>query len=131
LAEHFSAEVIVIHVVPPMPAYSSAPGFTGGNVAAPSFDVEGYMRAVEVSAQKSLDEVLQKYVLKKVRSRLMLARGEAAGAIVDAARKEGVDAIVIATHGYTGFRRFMYGSVAEKVLRNAECPVLTIPVGES
>jgi nucleotide-binding universal stress UspA family protein len=38
------------------------------------------------------------------------------------------DLIVIATHGVTGWRRFIFGSVAEKVIRMAPCPVLTIQV---
>ena len=41
-------------------------------------------------------------------------------------RKEGVDLLVIATHGWTGWRRFVFGSVAEKVIRTATCPVLTV-----
>jgi nucleotide-binding universal stress UspA family protein len=52
--------------------------------------------------------------------------GAAANAIVDFAVKEHVDLIVIATHGETGLQRFIFGSVAEKVVRLATCPVLTI-----
>ena len=42
------------------------------------------------------------------------------------AKKEGVDLIVIATHGSTGLERLVFGLVAEKVVRLAECPVLTV-----
>jgi universal stress protein A len=46
--------------------------------------------------------------------------------IVDYAREEAVDLIVIATHGRTGLSHVLLGSVAERILREAPCPVLTI-----
>ena len=46
--------------------------------------------------------------------------------IVDAAEDEKIDLIVIATHGRTGIRRLVIGNVAEKVVRHAPCPVLTV-----
>ncbi len=48
-------------------------------------------------------------------------------AIASRARTTAVDVIVIGTHGRSGFERLMLGSVAEKVLRKAPCPVLTVP----
>ena len=56
--------------------------------------------------------------------------GDASREIVRIAREEEADVIVIATHGLTGWRHLVFGSVAEKVVRLAECPVLTIRVGE-
>ena len=50
-------------------------------------------------------------------------------AIVACANTTGADLIVIGTHGRSGFERLMLGSVAEKVLRKATCPVLTVPPG--
>jgi universal stress protein A len=46
--------------------------------------------------------------------------------IVDAARAGGADLIVMGTHGRTGVRRLVLGSVAEHVLRHAECPVVSV-----
>jgi len=46
--------------------------------------------------------------------------------IVDFARKEDIDLIVLGTHGRTGFSRALMGSVAESVVRHAHCPVVTI-----
>ena len=51
----------------------------------------------------------------------------AAPGIVDTARKLSADLIVIGTHGRTGLSRLMIGSVAERVVRTAPCPVLTVP----
>jgi len=48
-------------------------------------------------------------------------------AIVDAAVAEGVDLIVMSTHGRTGLAHMLIGSVTERVLRRAPCPVLAVP----
>jgi universal stress protein A len=52
--------------------------------------------------------------------------GAPAEEIVRFAAEESVDLIVLGTHGWTGFRHFILGSVAENVLRSATCPVLTV-----
>jgi len=51
-------------------------------------------------------------------------------AICDYAEKHGVDLIVIGTHGRTGVPRLLIGSVAERVVRHASCPVLVVPHGK-
>ncbi len=56
----------------------------------------------------------------------LVVEGDPADAIVAAAEREAADLVVIATHGRTGWRRLVFGSVAEKVIRHAACPVLTI-----
>jgi nucleotide-binding universal stress UspA family protein len=55
-----------------------------------------------------------------------LEEGDAAQAILDVARENQVNLIVMGTHGRTSMGRFLLGSVAEQVLRNAPCPVLTV-----
>ncbi len=56
----------------------------------------------------------------------ILAVGGAAEEILRIAKEQAVDLIVMGTHGRTGFVRFVMGSVAETVVRRAECPVLTV-----
>jgi nucleotide-binding universal stress UspA family protein len=55
-----------------------------------------------------------------------VTEGDAAGTIVDTARETKADLIVMSSHGYTGVRRWVMGSVAEKVVRAAPCPVLVV-----
>jgi len=55
-----------------------------------------------------------------------VATGDSADMIVQVAQDLGVDLIVMATHGRTGLQHVFLGSVAEKVVRHAPCPVLTI-----
>lgn len=52
--------------------------------------------------------------------------GDEASAILDAAAHEDVDLIVMSTHGYSGFSRWILGSITERVLRAAPCPVLAV-----
>lgn len=61
------------------------------------------------------------------RVRILLREGEAAAAILDAAAEEEASLIVLSTHGRTGLPRFIFGSVAEKVLRASPVPVLAFP----
>ena len=55
-----------------------------------------------------------------------IIEGDVAGAIVDTAIAEQADLIVMSTHGYSGLTRWVLGSVTEKVLRSAACPVLAV-----
>ena len=56
--------------------------------------------------------------------KLVIRVGNPSIEIVDYAKKNNIDLIVIASHGRTGLNRFLLGSVAEKVVRLAQCPVL-------
>jgi len=84
--------------------------------------------------RKSRFEKFQKY-LESVRSRVVsegigvtteVQEGNAAQMIITYVKKNAVDLIVIATHGYSGMRRLMFGSVALRVLHDSDVPVLLI-----
>jgi nucleotide-binding universal stress UspA family protein len=62
-----------------------------------------------------------------VKTEAIVDEGQPATRILDRASTLGTDLIVIGTHGLSGFERFVVGSVAEKVLRKAACPVMTVP----
>ena len=121
LARHFSAELIMVHVVSAAHFYSY-PG-SGFNVAA-------YLDEMIDASKKSLDEVGSTRISPDVNRRTVVLQGLPADQITELALSERVDMIVTATHGWTGWRRFVFGSVAEKVVRHAHCPVLTIPAPE-
>jgi nucleotide-binding universal stress UspA family protein len=78
-------------------------------------------------AQAYLDEVaerLQGRLSKPVHTEARL--GMVAETILDCAQENGVDLIVMCSHGRTGFSRWVYGSIAEKVLRGAHCDTLIV-----
>ena len=62
--------------------------------------------------------------------RQVVDAGQAFGAIVDGAEKEGIDLIVMSSHGRSGLPRMLIGSVTDKVLRGAPCPVLVVPLAK-
>jgi len=77
-------------------------------------------------ANDYLDALCREARCGDCRIQTMVVQGDVAGCIVDTAAAEGVDLIVMTTHGYSGFTRWMLGSIAERVLRGASCPVLVV-----
>ncbi len=80
----------------------------------------------ESEARTKLEQMGHQKLKAGNRYELHLITGDAAGEILQAATRLGIDLIVMATHGRTGMRRFVLGSVAERVVREAPCPVLTV-----
>ncbi len=119
VAAHFKAELILVHVVGAIPVLESPTG-------APGFDIATYQAELMKSAQRSLDERRALRVPASVPTRTMVTLGDAAHEIARVAEEEGVDLIVVASHGTSGRRLHFFGSVAEKVVRIARCSVLTI-----
>jgi nucleotide-binding universal stress UspA family protein len=74
-----------------------------------------------------LDALASRPKERGLAAEVRLVHGNAGDAIVRAAREEGADLIVMCTHGRSGFGRWLYGSVADHVLRHATVPVLLVP----
>ncbi len=86
---------------------------------------------VETRTQRALDhlvDTLQRRGVTRVRHRR--EGGEPAKVILRIAEDERFDLIVMGTHGRKGFERLVVGSVAERIVRHASCPVLTVRVSE-
>jgi nucleotide-binding universal stress UspA family protein len=67
-------------------------------------------------------------ISEDVKIRKMVDAGDAYGAILDCADSEHVDLIIMSSHGRSGLSRMLIGSVTDKVIRGASCPVLVVPV---
>jgi nucleotide-binding universal stress UspA family protein len=119
LAFHFGSELCVLHVVSPVPLIPMGAEPSG-------FNVSLYERELEASSKRTLEEITHQLEWKDLKVRLIVLRGNAADEIVRTAGEENADLIVIATRGRTGLDRLIFGSVAEKVVRLAKCPVLTV-----
>ncbi len=117
IAEKFGAEVTMLHVVPP-PQYEFA-AMEAGSMALAEF----YMNR-KANAEKDCQEFL-KAELPGLNAKRVTLEGDPAREIVRVAHDEGMNLIVLPTHGYGPFRRFVLGSVVAKVLHDADCPVLT------
>lgn len=112
VARRFDAELLLLRVFAP-------PVLTPGNTV----DVEALMET-ERQAFISYLEPLQP---EGVRTRVLaIQAGSSAEGILATIDLEKVQLVVMTSHGRTGVKRFLFGSVAEKVVRRASCPVLTI-----
>jgi nucleotide-binding universal stress UspA family protein len=117
-AEHFSAELILVHILFPGPI---VPG-----VAEPGFHIPAALKAMQETAEKRLEDLSRQQMLENISVRTLVITGKPAYEIVNLADEENADIIAIATHGESGWQKFLFGSVTEKVIRMASCPVLTI-----
>jgi nucleotide-binding universal stress UspA family protein len=120
LARLSEADVVVLHVFA-----AFMPPATLGTYPAWMLQVP---EARDTIAQE-LRSMLEPYTTIGTPLRLHTAAGDPAGEIVRHASELQADLIVMGTHGRGGFDRFTLGSVTEKVLRKAPCPVLTLPPG--
>jgi nucleotide-binding universal stress UspA family protein len=118
LSAHFKAELVVAHIIPPIPTLPSDPHY--------NFEVPAYQDALRDNAVRQVKETIDKYVTQGVPAHSIVSYGDPAKEIVRISNEEEIDLIVIATHGLTGWQHIVFGSVAERVVRTARCPVLTV-----
>ena len=108
LAREHKATVHLLHVLPP----AIREAFSCGEM--------------ESEARTNLQRIGHQKLKTGTSYELHVATGEPAIEVLQAATRLGIDLIVMATHGRTGVRRLVLGSVAERVVREAQCPVLTV-----
>ena len=83
-----------------------------------------YLQDLEAEIMRSLEEQLTRLQNAGVQSDVLVLHGVPFQTIVDVAKEQKVDLIIMGTHGRTGLPHVLLGSVAEKVVRLAPCPVL-------
>jgi nucleotide-binding universal stress UspA family protein len=123
LAKGVGSDVILLRVVPsPEPVPES--------VAIPGAPTAGQRQMVEQKEREEAEAYLQRIYSSLPTAHLFfdvaVTTGYVADAIVDYATAHHVDLIVMSSHGRSGVSRWLYGSVAEKVLRGAECATMII-----
>ena len=121
LASHFGAALHIVNVVPLVPIVEAPIG-----VESASFNVASYQQELEGQAEKSLKNLSEQKVSKGLKVFTEVLIGNASGEVIRYAAEKGCDMIVIATHGLSGWRRFISGSTTEQIVRQSSCPVLTI-----
>ena len=113
------AELLLVHVMGPV-----LPPMGDGYIAPLVY--EDLDRAARRQAQRQLDRLVRKARRAGVRVTPLLREGSPADEIARAARSKRADVVVMGTHGRTGLPRLFLGSVAERVVGTAPCPVLTV-----
>lgn len=123
LVERTGAELHVLHCAPGPEA-----DFDVSFDDLPEPD-RAFYREVWRRAERDLDAFLQRVPTGGIALKRVLTAGLASRAILDYATHEGMDLVVMGTHGRRGFKRFMLGSVTEEVLQQGDLPVLVVPPG--
>jgi nucleotide-binding universal stress UspA family protein len=118
LAKQFGAELLLVHIVPAIPDLPSSV----------SILKEGqYDESLHKEAATRLAEMAQKLTQTGIKAESAIGTAnDTAMEIIRQADENGADLIVIATHGLSGLHQLVFGSVTEKVLREAQCPVLVM-----
>ena len=117
-AKSFNADIILIYVVEPV---IYPPDFSMGQIAMPSINTEWDDRAKDELQKLAKSEIAEIANVKTI-----IKTGKPFVEIIETAKEENIDLIIIATHGHSGVEHILFGSTAEKVVRKAPCPVLTL-----
>lgn len=122
LAERFQAALDIVHVWDRPTYVSDAVLITQGSGQRPLGEL------IRENAERDMREFLATVTLPEgVSCQERLLSGNPATALLDAQKSGGHDLIVMGTHGRTGLSHLLLGSVAEKLIRHAPVPVLTVP----
>lgn len=118
LSKHFKAKMIILHAISLPPTIPADP--TGG-VA-----LTDYFEELEEESKARLKEMLHQAESNGVEAETLLVDGAAHKAVLQEAKRLGVDLIVVGTHGRTGVEHLLLGSTAEKIVRQSPIPVLVV-----
>jgi nucleotide-binding universal stress UspA family protein len=117
VAEHYQAKLVAQHIVElwrhPAADFVASAGL-----------YEEYSQALRESGKKQLQEFVENHTHDEIQPELVVQIGVAADSILSFAQLQKADVIVMGTHGRRGFDRLMLGSVTDRVMRAAPCPVL-------
>ena len=117
-AEKFGATVYVLFVTQDLSNFST--------FFVPHGNIQSFQEEAVASARKKMDAVVKQSFKDFPKLETRVEVGAAAEKILDLARKEQIDLIIMGVHGRKGLDRAIFGSVADKVVQSAPCPVLTV-----
>jgi nucleotide-binding universal stress UspA family protein len=118
-ADRWNAELHLLNVIEPA-VFPTEAGLTPMGLI--NLDSE-----LSTAAERAMDEMLKREELRGAEHLMTtIAHGRASTAIIEYSQSNGIDLIVIATHGRTGLEHLIFGSTAERVVRESPCPVLTV-----
>ena len=118
-ANEFGANITLLHATYLGHIYSS-----DGMVL---YDLQGLQETARESAEQQMRELVRTVNFGRIKFETVLTSGSPALDICSFAKDHDVDLIVTSTHGFTGLKHALIGSVAERVVRHAPCSVLVVP----
>ena len=129
LARSYGAKISLVHVVLPLELIAPIPGGGpySGSYLPLGFDIKQAEMNAAQQAQKHLDRLAAELVPTELTDKKMVRIGNAAHEVVLAANALKADIIVLSTQGHSRLKSLLMGSTAERIVRHANCPVLTVP----
>ncbi|MBN1572146.1 MAG: universal stress protein [Deltaproteobacteria bacterium] len=118
--EKFGAKLYIIHIVEDFSRYSY--------IAVPHVSLDRVMEEILKVAEMELKDYCSKKLEGKTDYELILSRGDAYKEILRFSEEKDADLILIGSHGQSGLERVLFGSTAERVIRNAKCPIMMINI---
>ena len=119
LAEHYQAKLVVQHVVELWRHPSASFAASGGLY-------EEFRQVLRETGEDHLQQFVKNHAHDKIQPELVVHEGSAPDSILSFAQTQKADLIVMGTHGRRGFDHLMLGSVTDRVMRSASCPVLAV-----
>jgi nucleotide-binding universal stress UspA family protein len=117
LALHFHAGLYLVNVIPFFPT-TTFPDFV---------PEEAFLKEARVHAERHLAKCLAVLSSRGVKATSSVEVGnDIAGSIMEVADREHIDMVVISTHGISGWHPLLFGSIAEKVVKLVQCPLLLL-----
>ena len=128
IARRDGAVLSLVHVMAPVPAPIIAASPAALPAVANMADVAELRTKLQREYQEQLDAVVREADTSDLEIRKEILEGRPADELADYAEAQGVDLIVMASMGHGRWRRFLFGSVAERLLKLSQCAVLILPL---
>jgi nucleotide-binding universal stress UspA family protein len=117
LAQHFRAELYLVNVIPFFPT-TTLPDFV---------PEESFVHQARTEAERHLVKCQTALTAREVKASFSVEVGnDVPGNIMEVVEREHIDLVVISTHGISGWRPLVFGSIAEKVIKLVQCPLLLL-----
>ena len=117
LARHFHAELVVVNVIPFFPT-TTFPDFV---------PEQSFLQDERAHAEQHLARCLAPLADRGIKASTIVEVGnDIAGSIMEVVEREHIDMVVISTHGISGWHPLVFGSIAEKVVKLVQCPLLLL-----
>ena len=118
MADKFDAEVHLIFVVRKLEHYR--------NIFVSPVTVEDFEAEIVLGAETKMEEFVEEFFKRIFRPKTKILIGDIAEEIIKYIKAQGIDLVIIGTHGRKGMDRIIFGSVAERVIKSAPVPALSV-----
>ena len=118
ISEKYNSKIRMLHVIEDISKW--------GGLYIPHIPLELYQKEAEQAAENIMEKICSKQLEKCQNVYRQILTGNAATEILKAIKSNSIDLVIVGTHGYKGLERTLFGSVAEKVVKQSSVPVLVI-----